>query len=166
MAADGRHLRTRWILAAAGWLLWAVSVFMPCPKTTHLWDIYPQAIQAIAKLDLAVSPRARMIETAALFGFVLASGVFLISPVLLICCHSFRPKVRQWRWTALGLLGMAQLTVMLLTTKVGPALATWPAHLLVFSHLIVCIAIIPWPRETGFTQSGFDVIIPDAKDLR
>lgn len=38
-----------------------------------------------------------------------------------------------------------------------------PLHLLVLAYLLLCIAIVPWPRERAIRQSGFEVVIPDRR---
>lgn len=160
MAPDPRHLRARWTIAAAGWLLWAILMPMPlfAGSVTRMWDMYPQALRALAKLDMSLRTVERTISAAALIGGVVASAVFLASPLLVACNHSLSRRTRRWRWIGLGLLAMAQLTVMLAIRRGGPV--PWAGHLVVVSYLLVGVAIIPWPRERMITQSGFDVLIP------
>jgi len=44
-----------------------------------------------------------------------------------------------------------------------PSRISWSGHLLVLSHLIVCVAVIPWPRERVLKSSGFEVIMPNER---
>jgi hypothetical protein len=166
VTTDGRHLRARWIIYSAGLLLWAVTLPMPLfpGSAERILSIYPESYRAATKLQMSLSNTQEIIDAAALLGFIIATGVLIISPLLMSINHSERPMVRRWRSIAFGLLAMAQVSVMLLASlRLVPSHISWSGHLLVLSHLIVCIAIIPWPRETAFAQSGFDVIIPDPK---
>lgn len=167
MAAAPRHLRARWIIAALGWLLWAVTLTLPIGgiPSDGMWVIYPGAVREALGINFRIESAQHVIEVAAIVGFVIASGVLAISPVLMRLHRSHNPAVRRWRWLGLGLFAMVELSVMFIALQVTAQLPLfiWPIHLFVLAHVVVGVAILPWPGERSLTPSGFEVLIPDAQ---
>lgn len=99
MAPDSNHLRARWIIAAAGWLLWLITIVLPMgiPSSEHVWQIYPSAVRAAFRGEFRFRTTSNILESAALGGFLLASCVLLVSPVLMGLNHSPNDWVRRWR---------------------------------------------------------------------
>lgn len=163
MAPDSRHLRARWIIAAAGWLLWLITIALPTglSGSRHVWTIYPEGVRAASRIEFRVKTISNMVETAALIGFLAASCVLVVSPLLMGLNHSLNPAVRRWRWVGLGLLATLELTTMVIMQRGSNVPLS--LHVFVLAHLILCVAIIPWPGEHAIRQSGFEVIIPDQR---
>jgi len=82
----------------------------------RIWGVYPEACRAAVKLQVSLRTTQDIIDSAALLGFLIGTGVLIISPLLMSLNHSERPMVRRWRSVAFGLLAMAQLSVMLLAS--------------------------------------------------
>lgn len=164
MTPDPRHLRARWTIAAVGWLLWAVAIALPFPIVPRAaYQIYPEVLHELSNPEwYTVNNRKDLLGLATLICFCLATAVFAASPVLVALNHGLRAKVRRWRWVGLGLLPAAQLSALLLSLP-GRA-EVWPVHLLVLSHLILLVAIVPWPRERIPNASGFEVVMPGERE--
>jgi hypothetical protein len=164
MSPDPRHLRARWILAALGWGLWAITLTLPIDGSgpQRVWIIYPGAVNELVEMNRQIWSAQHVIEAAAVAGFIVASGALAISPVLMRLHRSHNPAARRWRWLGLGLLAMIQLSVVFIRLQVTAQvpLWIWSIHLFVSAHVVLCLAIIPWPGEHSPILSGFEVLIP------
>jgi len=132
-----------------GWLAWGSAMSIPTDRG-YLSKVYRSTLLVLQRHDLAARLKDPLF-CLMVGGLVLATVLLAISPLLVALNHSSNRHLARCRHLGWLLLLIVPPVVSLVRAN---GISQWQYHFLGFSHILVCLAILPWPRGLEHAASN------------